>query len=148
MLAHSYYRCRTGRIIVSKTHITYIAGKPTFHIPDKIFRYAGELYWWFISNILTLRTPIGKKARKSIIGGGAPLNRVSDETGWPKTKRGISLSHKGLYFNGMPFQFGLTSGLVGGVGRDVDRSSITLRAVFYFGHKKDHLATLTHINRL
>ena len=27
---------------------------------------------------------------------------------------------KGLYFNGMPFQFELTSGLVGGVGRDAE----------------------------
>jgi putative flavoprotein involved in K+ transport len=159
---------------ISKTHTTYISGKPTFHIPDKILRYAGELYWWLISNILTLRTPIGKKARKSIIGGGAPLIRVSseeldikgikrlprltgvknslpqfedenvlavssiiwatgykpnfswinmdisDETGWPKTRRGVSVSHEGLYFNGMPFQFGLTSGLVGGVGRDAE----------------------------
>ncbi|HPM03199.1 MAG TPA: hypothetical protein PK816_13670 [Candidatus Cloacimonadota bacterium] len=36
------------------------------------------------------------------------------------TKRGISSTNYGLYFIGMPFQFGLTSGLVGGVGRDAD----------------------------
>jgi putative flavoprotein involved in K+ transport len=40
-----------------------------------------------------------------------------DMRGWPITTRGIS-ECEGLYFAGMPFQFGLTSGLVGGVGRD------------------------------
>jgi putative flavoprotein involved in K+ transport len=151
---------------------TFIAGHPTFHIPDPISRYAGGIYWWFISTMLTVRTPIGRKARQSILNGGAPLIRVSmtdvdaagierlprvagvsngkprledgrvmavssiiwstgfkpdfswidlnatDETGWPKTQRGISQIAPGLYFVGMPFQFGLTSGLVGGVGRD------------------------------
>ena len=43
---------------------------------------------------------------------------ITDSIGWPVTHRGISLSVNGLYFMGMPFQFGLTSGLVGGVGRD------------------------------
>jgi putative flavoprotein involved in K+ transport len=157
---------------ISKTHRTFISGNPPFHIPDKAIRYGGELYWWFISNILTIRTPIGKKVRKKIIHGGSPLIRVSsndlrvagitslprvagveggypkledrtilkvksiiwatgyrpdfswigmnvtDETGWPISERGISSVKKGLYFMGMPFQFGLTSGLVGGVGRD------------------------------
>lgn len=43
---------------------------------------------------------------------------VTDKNGWPITYRGISEKFKGLYFVGMIFQFGLTSGLVGGVGRD------------------------------
>jgi len=159
---------------ISKTHKTVISGRPTFHIPDKVFKYAGELYWWFASNILTVNTPIGKKAKEKIIHGGSPLIRVSyddldaagvdtlprlkklykgrpqfengnvlnvssiiwatgyrpdfswiemnitDEAGWPMTKRGISSTNNGLYFIGMPFQFGLTSGLVGGVGRDAE----------------------------
>ncbi len=157
---------------LSKTHKTYISGKPTFHIPDPVLKYAGGLYWWFASNILTVRTPPGRKAKKSIIGGGAPLIRVSstdldiagierlprltgtrnglptfqdnrvvkvssiiwatgykpdfswidinitDDTGWPKTNRGIVSAQKGLYFIGMPFLYGLTSGLIGGAGRD------------------------------
>lgn len=37
---------------------------------------------------------------------------------WPESRRGISENTKGIYFIGMLFQFGLTSGLVGGVGRD------------------------------
>jgi len=45
--------------------------------------------------------------------------KVTDEkNGWPMTKRGVSTEVKGLYFIGMLFQYGLTSGLVGGVGRD------------------------------
>ena len=159
---------------ISKTHTTFISGRPTFHIPDKVLKYAGEFYWWFVSTIITVNTPIGKKAKEKIIHGGSPLIRVSyddlevagvetlprlnelnngrpqfengsalnvssiiwatgyrpdfswiemnltDETGWPMTKRGISSTNYGLYFIGMPFQFGLTSGLVGGVGRDAD----------------------------
>ena len=43
---------------------------------------------------------------------------VSDQSGRPQTKRGVSEKFVGLYFVGMLFQYGLTSGLVGGVGRD------------------------------
>ncbi|MGW8317172.1 MAG: hypothetical protein ACWGNV_16365, partial [Bacteroidales bacterium] len=132
------------------------------------------LYWWFINQVLTVRTPIGKKVKQKILGGGSPLIRISkedliaagieqlprvtgsqdgyprlqndrilkvksviwatgyrpdyswidmditDEKGWPLANRGISTVKKGLYFVGMPFQFGLTSGLVGGVGRDAE----------------------------
>lgn len=159
-------------IELSNTHKTYISGRPTFHIPDKLTRYAGELYWWFISNIITERTPVGRKAKKKLTHGGSPLIRVSaddlraagvenlprvaaskdgfpmlednrivkvrsviwatgykpdfswiepdvtDKSGWPLTRRGVSTVQKDLYFVGMPFQYGLTSGLVGGVGRD------------------------------
>ncbi len=43
---------------------------------------------------------------------------ATGENGWPKTYRGVAEKYEGLYFAGMIFQFGLTSGLVGGVGRD------------------------------
>jgi putative flavoprotein involved in K+ transport len=159
-------------IELARNRHTYLAGHPTSHIPDPIFRYAGEIYWWFISTILTNRTPVGRKARKSLSKKGGPLIRVSladaiaagvehvprvagvsdgkprledgrlidvslivwatgfkpdfswieldvtDEQGWPRTQNGISTAAPGLYFLGMPFQFGLTSGLIGGVGRD------------------------------
>ena len=159
-------------IELSKSRETFISGKPTPHIPDPIFRYAGGAYWWFISNILTTNTPIGKKVKGKILKEGAPLIRVSfnelksagvkplprvigvqdglpklqngevisvssivwstgykpdfswlnldaiDKSGWPDAQRGISNKINGLYFVGMLFQFGLTSGLVGGVGRD------------------------------
>lgn len=160
-------------IELAKSRHTLISGHPTFHIPDPVFRYAGRLYWWFASNILTVKTPIGRKAKKNIVKGGGPLINVSvkdlvsagveqvprvagiesglpklengrmvpvssivwatgfkpdfswiglkvtdEKSGWPMTKRGVSNEVKGLYFIGMLFQYGLTSGLVGGVGRD------------------------------
>jgi putative flavoprotein involved in K+ transport len=159
-------------IELSASRPTIISGHPTPHIPDPLFRYAGGLYWWFINHILTIRTPIGRKVKGKIIGGGGPLIRISfkdllaagvksyprligvqngqpqvqdghvlpvssivwatgfkpdfswihlditDETGWPRQNRGISEKYKNLYFVGMLFQYGLTSGLVGGVGRD------------------------------
>jgi putative flavoprotein involved in K+ transport len=64
-------------IELAKSRHTLISGHPTFHIPDPVFRYAGRFYWWFASNILTVRTPIGRKAKKSIVKGGGPLINVS-----------------------------------------------------------------------
>ena len=161
-------------IELSGTHETYISGKPTFHIPDNIFKYAGKLYWWFALHILTINTPVGRKAKDKILHGGGPLIKISaedldkagvkrlprmkgvkdgfpefedgtvlkvstviwatgyrpdfswiqiegfDKTGWPAANRGIAINQNGLYFMGMPFQFGLVSGLIGGVGRDAE----------------------------
>lgn len=39
-------------------------------------------------------------------------------SGWPETARGVVPAVPGLYFVGMPFQYALTSGLIGGVDRD------------------------------
>ena len=157
---------------LSKSRRTFISGKPKTHIPDFIFRYAGALFWFIIHNILTIKTPAGKKARPKVLKNGAPLISVSmkdiketniehlprlkgvqdgiplledgkifqvssivwatgykpdfswiklnitEDNGWPKAPRGISKEYEGLFFMGMAFQFGLTSGLVGGVGRD------------------------------
>jgi putative flavoprotein involved in K+ transport len=159
-------------IELAATHPTSIAGRPTTHIPDLLLRVAGGPYWWFISNVLTTATPMGRKARPKVRGGGGPLISVSvkdlaaagvtrlprvagvrdgcpllegdstvdvatvvwatgfrpdfswigldvtDDSGWPAGARGVSSKAPGLYFVGMPFQYGLTSGLIGGVGRD------------------------------
>jgi putative flavoprotein involved in K+ transport len=43
-----------------------------------------------------------------------------DDLGWPVTDRGVVQEIPGLYFVGMPFQYALTSGTVGGVGRDAE----------------------------
>lgn len=161
-------------IELSASRPTLISGRGTPHIPDFIFRYFGRPYWWFAHNILTLKTPIGRKAGPVIKSSGGPLISVSmeevkeagveqlprvkgvqdgkplledgqvlsvdsivwatgyqpdfswiklevtDDSGWPDTHRGVSKKIGGLYFVGMMFQFGLTSGLVGGVGRDAD----------------------------
>ncbi len=153
-------------------HPTFLAGRPTAHIPDALLAVAGELYWAFIYRVLTIATPIGRKVAPKFHSRGAPLIRVSvedvkvagvnripriagfddgvpisdgvtvprpstviwatgfraglewiddldtDEHGWPNAPRGVVASVPGLYFVGMPFQFGLTSQLLGGVGRD------------------------------
>jgi putative flavoprotein involved in K+ transport len=41
-----------------------------------------------------------------------------DDFGWPSTERGVAANTPGLYFVGMPFQYAVSSGLLGGVGRD------------------------------
>ena len=47
---------------------------------------------------------------------GLPL----DEYGVPVTRRGAVESMPGLFFVGMPFQYALTSAVLGGVGRDAE----------------------------
>lgn len=42
----------------------------------------------------------------------------TDELGYPFHSRGVSTDVPGLGFLGIPFQYGLTSGIIGGAGRD------------------------------
>ncbi|MGM9473752.1 flavin-containing monooxygenase [Pseudarthrobacter sp. YS3] len=196
-LAHKH---RSGKV--------YLAGRPTPHIPDAVFRYAGPLYWRLVNSLLTLDTRPGRKVAQGFHRRGAPLIRVSmkdveragvirlprltgasagkpvfavgtpavgtsdggtsdggtsdggtpapgaapdtaagalpgnlrtviwatgfrpdfgwieglpvDDLGWPVTARGVVAELPGLYFVGMPFQYALTSAIVGGVGRDAE----------------------------
>jgi putative flavoprotein involved in K+ transport len=45
---------------------------------------------------------------------------VFDATGAPVHHRGVTAAQPGLYFLGLPFLHGVTSGVVGGVGRDAE----------------------------
>lgn len=164
---------------LAATHRVWIAGRPTPHVPEPVLKYAGELWWAFISNVLTRGTPIGRKAAAAFHHRGSPLLRVStsdldragvqrlprlvgaqdldltfsagdsnatdltrqapdtiiwctgyrDDTGWfpglphdehgyPANERGVVHQLPDIYTVGMPFQWGLTSELIGGVGRD------------------------------
>ncbi|WP_427172264.1 flavin-containing monooxygenase [Arthrobacter sp. 92] len=162
---------------LAATHRTFIAGRPTPHIPDPLLRYAGGAYWRLIDSVLTTDTPPGRKVAANFHKRGAPLIRISvkdldragvvrlprltgtrdgrpafdvgpaadaqtpgvrtviwatgytpslnwieglpvTEWGWPVSRRGVVPELPGLYFVGMPFQYALTSGLIGGVGRD------------------------------
>jgi len=88
----------------------YLAGSATTHIPDFVFRYFERPFVWFASNILTTRTPIGRKVCKAMkrTGKGAPLINVSmkdiyqagilnvsrivgAQDGWPVTGNGVSM---------------------------------------------------------
>jgi putative flavoprotein involved in K+ transport len=60
-------------------HVT-LSGRDVGRIPantplGKI--YNGKLIWWFMSNILNVKTPIGKKARQVELQHGTPLGRVT-----------------------------------------------------------------------
>ena len=144
----------------------YLAGRPTKHIPDAVFLFAGPLYWRLVNSLLTLDTKPGRKVAAGFHKHGSPLIRVKvddveragatrlpritaaadvpadvrtiiwatgfrpdfgwieglpvDDDGWPATSRGVVPELPGLYFVGMPFQYALTSGIVGGVGRDAE----------------------------
>lgn len=76
-------------IDVARYRPTIIAGNFTTKIPDFIFKYIGRFYWWFINNILTINTRIGRKAKAGIMkGGGGPLVNVS-----PKDVEAASIEH-------------------------------------------------------
>lgn len=145
---------------------------PTPQVPNAVTRFAGSAQWAFVNSVLTLRTPIGRRAAAGFHDRGAPLIRVSmnqlehagavrmsrlvgttggtprfdtgetlspasivwatgyrpdfgwnpllpvDAAGWPIARQGVVESVPGLYVLGMPFQYALTSGLIGGVARD------------------------------
>jgi putative flavoprotein involved in K+ transport len=151
-----------------------ISGTPTLHVPNPVLKVAGGLYWQILHNVLTIRTPVGRRVAPKAVGRGAPLIRVSrrqvleagvatvprvtgvtggspvcddgtrldfdvimwctgyspdyswidvpaltfDPRGWPVVPCGLPAAVSGLGFVGVPFQVGLTSSLLGGVGRD------------------------------
>jgi len=58
----------------------WLSGRDVGRIPansrfGKIFD--GRLIWWFMSNILSVRTPIGRKIRESEFSHGTPLGRAT-----------------------------------------------------------------------
>jgi putative flavoprotein involved in K+ transport len=64
----------------SARHPTWLSGRDTGQepvraggIPDRLFT---PPFWFLLSHVLTLRTPIGRKARDQLSGRGLPLARV------------------------------------------------------------------------
>jgi putative flavoprotein involved in K+ transport len=53
----------------------WLAGPNVGRIPaDKLGRlFGGQPYWWFISRVLSVNTPIGRKMRSKVVYHGAPL---------------------------------------------------------------------------
>jgi putative flavoprotein involved in K+ transport len=62
---------------LSTSRHTLISGHPPLHIPDPLLKYAGRFYWWFINNVLTVSTPMGRKVKQKVLKGGSPLIRIS-----------------------------------------------------------------------
>jgi putative flavoprotein involved in K+ transport len=57
----------------------WLAGRDVGRIPaDKLGKaFGGRLYWWFISRVLSVDTPIGRKMRPNVVYHGAPLIRAN-----------------------------------------------------------------------
>ncbi|HZK58915.1 MAG TPA: NAD(P)/FAD-dependent oxidoreductase [Cryobacterium sp.] len=60
--------------------------------------------------------------------------------GWPEQERGVVTGMPGLYFLGIPFQYALTSGLIGGVGRDAAYIADRIAAGATAGRVPDRVA--------
>lgn len=65
----------------SRTHETLLSGKESGHVPFRVDSFiARYLFTRFVKfaflHVLTLRTPIGRKARPKLLAHGAPLVRV------------------------------------------------------------------------
>jgi CheY-like chemotaxis protein len=76
-------------IDVAQYRPAIIAGNFTTKIPDAVFKYFGRFYWWFIGNVLTINTRIGRKVKATVMkGGGGPLVNVS-----PKDVKAAGIEH-------------------------------------------------------
>jgi putative flavoprotein involved in K+ transport len=65
---------------VSRTHPTWLSGRDTGHIPIRTGSMLDRLltppFWFVASRVLTMRTPIGRKVRLTLLTMAAPLERV------------------------------------------------------------------------
>jgi putative flavoprotein involved in K+ transport len=57
----------------------WLAGRDVGRIPaDKVGKlFGGQPYWWFISKILSVDTPIGRKMKSKVLYHGTPLIRAN-----------------------------------------------------------------------
>jgi len=57
----------------------WLAGRNVGHIPADTLGKAlgGRPYWWFISRVLSVDTPIGRKMRSNVLYHGSPLIRAN-----------------------------------------------------------------------
>jgi putative flavoprotein involved in K+ transport len=59
----------------------WLAGRDVGRIPaDKLGRIlGGRPYWWFMRTVMTIRTPVGRRMRETVLTHGNPLIRASRE---------------------------------------------------------------------
>ncbi|WP_269430531.1 SidA/IucD/PvdA family monooxygenase [Arthrobacter sp. ZBG10] len=105
---------------LAATRRTFLAGRPTPHMPDPVLRYAGDAYWRFIHSALTTGSPAARRVAANFHKRGAPLIRISvkdqDQAGV------VRLPRLSGTMDGQPT---FASGLIGGLNRD---------AAFVVGH--------------
>jgi putative flavoprotein involved in K+ transport len=65
---------------VSRTHATWLSGPDTGQVPVRHGGIWDRLltppFWFVVSHVLTVRTPIGRKVRPKMLTAAAPLERV------------------------------------------------------------------------
>lgn len=125
---------------LSRTHPVWLSGPDRGHIPIDIDTPFARLFMTRLvvfagRHVLTLRTPIGRRAYEKHLTQGDPLIRVKPKQleaagvrrvgktvavrdGAPVIEDGVVTSEPGLYFVGLPFQYSAASDVLPGVGRD------------------------------
>ena len=58
-------------------HKTVLAGRGTRAIPPIFYAFEGRFFWFFANKIASVRTPIGRRMKPSVIHHGAPLIRIT-----------------------------------------------------------------------
>jgi putative flavoprotein involved in K+ transport len=105
-------------------------GTPLEGVTDRDFKRAG---------VERLPTAIGAQGGQPLFAGGRTAQvanivwatgfrqdfswiklPIFDDAGEPRHHRGVVATEPGLYFLGLPFQYAISSVLIGGVGRDAD----------------------------
>jgi putative flavoprotein involved in K+ transport len=65
---------------VARTHPTWLSGPDTGHLPVRtgsgLDRLLTPPFWWFVSRVLTVQTPVGRAIRPKALVTAAPLERV------------------------------------------------------------------------
>jgi putative flavoprotein involved in K+ transport len=64
--------CKAGKRV-------WLSGRDVGHIPANTLgkAFGGKPYWWFISRVLSVDTPIGRKMRSNVLYHGNPLIRAN-----------------------------------------------------------------------
>jgi putative flavoprotein involved in K+ transport len=70
-------------IEVSKTHRTWLSGPDKGQVPvrieSRLARFVLPVLWFVASHVLTVKTPLGRKARPHVLANGAPRIRVKTD---------------------------------------------------------------------
>jgi putative flavoprotein involved in K+ transport len=85
---------------VSKIHPTWLSGRDKGQVPirieSRLARFVLPVLWFIASDVLTVRTPIGRKVRPHVLACGAPRIRVKtddlDAAGVARVARTIGAS--------------------------------------------------------
>ena len=70
-------------------HRTWLAGRSTGQVSPAAYSLDGRLFWFVANHVLTVRTPLGRKARKLMLShGGLLINLTREDV----TRAGVELT--------------------------------------------------------